>query len=197
MSTSAMEDPIDGLSEVCSEIPKWSDRDDVKLLYSMFDLKPVGLNKHFYMCEIVNNLNELQKSKGLPLVTPSTLWTRLEELYNLKLLEEYESLQPQYILEEDDFDSVVEQPAKSGDDSDDDKPLAKKLMRSESEESKVSTMELETEETNSKPSKYSRKKSSLKTEENISSEEEPTVKALRSRGGGLKSKSPVTIKKRK
>lgn len=192
-----MEDSIDGLSEVCSEISKWSDRDDVKLLYSMFDLKPVGLYKHFSMIEIVNNLNELQKSEGLPLVTPSTIWTRLNELYNLKMLEEYELLQPQYSLDEFYLDHVVEDSEKVLDDSDDDKPLAKKLSRSESEESKVSVMELETDETNNKASKNSRKKSSLKTEENISSEEEPAVKSLRSRGGGLKSKSPVTIKKRK
>lgn len=199
MSVSSLsEEPIDGLSEVISEIPNWSDRDDVKLLYSMFNLKPIGLNKHFYMCEIVNNMNELQKSEGLPLVTPDTLWIRLRELYNLDLLEEYNSLQPQHILEEEDFDDTIEALNRCNEDSDEDKPLVKKLKRSESEESKISAIELETEEViSAKPVKNSKKKS-LKTEENFSGEDEPATKSLRSRGSGIsqKSKSPV-IKKKK
>lgn len=190
----------DPLSEVSTSIPNWTDRDDVKLIYSMFNLKPVGIHKHFYMCVIVNNFNDLQKSEGLPLVTPDTLWTRLNELYDLKTLEEYEPLPPA-LTEEIDFDTYVDQQAKASEESDDDKPLAKKiLMRSESEESKVSGMEIEIDENNgTKPPKQLRKKS-IKPEESVSSEDEPATKSLRSRGRSSnmrKSKSPVIMKKKK
>ncbi|KAL1465076.1 hypothetical protein WDU94_004671 [Cyamophila willieti] len=193
------EETNDVLSELSTVIPKWSERDDIKLLYSMFNLKPVGLHKHFYMCEIINNFNEAQKSEGLPLVTPDTIWTRLNELYELKLLEEYEPL-PQSVLEEVDFDKFIEQQIKLSEDSDEDKPLANILMRSESEESKVSGLELDNEDSNSSKGPKNARKKSMKVEENVSSEEEPTTKSLRSRGRGStirKSKSPVVAKKRK
>ncbi|KAI5701099.1 hypothetical protein M8J75_006049 [Diaphorina citri] len=196
MSNNLSEDLSDG----SSELSQWTDRDDVKLFYSMFNLKPVGLNKHFYMCEIINNMNDIQKAEGLLPVTPAIVWTRLNELYNLKLLEQYEHL-PQPLLEEIDFDKFIEQQmvfqTKSGEESDEDKPLAKILMRSESEESKVSGMD--TEESSVKGAKVIRKKTN-KMEENLSSEEEPTSKTLRSRGRGFtlrKSDSPVVNKRRK
>ncbi|KAI5729258.1 hypothetical protein M8J76_000741 [Diaphorina citri] len=196
MSNNLCEDLSDG----SSELSQWTDRDDVKLFYSMFNLKPVGLNKHFYMCEIINNMNDIQKAEGLLPVTPAIVWTRLNELYNLKLLEQYEHL-PQPLLEEIDFDKFIEQQmvfqTKSGEESDEDKPLAKILMRSESEESKVSGMD--TEESSVKGAKVIRKKTN-KMEENLSSEEEPTSKTLRSRGRGFtlrKSDSPVVNKRRK
>ncbi|XP_008479374.1 probable chromatin modification-related protein eaf7 [Diaphorina citri] len=196
MSNNLCEDLSDG----SSELSQWTDRDDVKLFYSMFNLKPVGLNKHFYMCEIINNMNDIQKAEGLLPVTPAIVWTRLNELYNLKLLEQYEHL-PQPLLEEIDFDKFIEQQmvfqTKSGEESDEDKPLAKILMRSESEESKVSGMD--TEESSVKGAKVIRKKTT-KMEENLSSEEEPTSKTLRSRGRGFtlrKSDSPVVNKRRK
>lgn len=203
------EETGDCSSEVNSEIPKWNDTDDVKLLYSVFDCKPVGINKHLHLMEIVNNLNDFNKAEGLSCVTPDVVWQRLNELYNLNLLDKFEPHPRTFPIEEIDFDDIIEQldttmlPKPSSgnkeEQDDEDKPLAKKLIRSESEESKVSG--IDNEENNSiKQGKSSRKKSLSKTEDNVSSEEEPATKTLRSRGRNSNVKasaSPATSKKKK
>jgi MRG-binding protein len=72
----------------------------------MDNLKPVGINKHFFMALIVERLSKALKRD----ISSNTIWSHLETMYNLKTLDSQESLpfpneetifslpEPEYVL---------------------------------------------------------------------------------------------------
>lgn len=74
--------------EKCSEDMEWSADDSIQLFFALEGLKPVGINKHFYMACIAERL-----SKSLNRDVPTdAIWAYLRKLYNLELLDEMEPL---------------------------------------------------------------------------------------------------------
>ncbi|XP_039502337.1 MRG/MORF4L-binding protein [Drosophila santomea] len=67
---------------------EWSAEEELQLFHAMEGLRPVGINKHFYMSCIVQRL-----SKSLNREMPSELiWRHLGTMYKLKELDDLESL---------------------------------------------------------------------------------------------------------
>lgn len=65
---------------------KWTSERDYELLSSLKGHRPIGIDKHFHMMFI---LEKFRSKNGLN-VSGEALWDRLEELYNLKELNERE-----------------------------------------------------------------------------------------------------------
>ncbi|KAH8415920.1 hypothetical protein KR222_003553 [Zaprionus bogoriensis] len=67
---------------------EWSAEEELQLFHAMDGLRPVGINKHFYMSCIAERL-----SKSLNREMPSELiWKHLSTMYKLKELDEQECL---------------------------------------------------------------------------------------------------------
>ncbi|XP_017066179.1 MRG/MORF4L-binding protein [Drosophila eugracilis] len=67
---------------------EWSAEEELQLFHAMEGLRPVGINKHFYMSCIAQRL-----SKSLNREMPSELiWRHLGTMYKLKELDDLESL---------------------------------------------------------------------------------------------------------
>ncbi|KAH8402006.1 hypothetical protein KR009_009084 [Drosophila setifemur] len=67
---------------------EWSAEEELQLFHAMEGLRPVGINKHFYMSCIAQRL-----SKALNREMPSELiWRHLGTMYKLKELDDLESL---------------------------------------------------------------------------------------------------------
>ncbi|EDV98411.1 MRG/MORF4L-binding protein [Drosophila grimshawi] len=67
---------------------EWSAEEELQLFHAMEGLRPVGINKHFYMSCIAERL-----SKSLNREMPSDLiWKHLGTMYKLKELDELECL---------------------------------------------------------------------------------------------------------
>ncbi|KAH8254122.1 hypothetical protein KR032_008576 [Drosophila birchii] len=67
---------------------EWSAEEELQLFHAMEGLRPVGINKHFYMSAIAQRL-----SKALNREMPSELiWRHLGTMYKLKELDDLESL---------------------------------------------------------------------------------------------------------
>ena len=87
---------------------EWSAEEEIKLFFALEGLKPVGLNKHFYMACIADRL-----SKSLNREIPAeAIWAHLKTMYNLEVLDEMEPLpfpndQKDFCLPDNEFSSLM------------------------------------------------------------------------------------------
>lgn len=91
-----------------SEDMEWSTEEEVQLLYALDGLKPVGINKHFYMACICERLSKALKRE----ISPDTVWAHLRTLYNLDVLDQMERLpfveeQVEFSLPESEFSALI------------------------------------------------------------------------------------------
>lgn len=96
------------------EESEWSILDKLKLLQIVILNKPIGVNKHFSMVWIVD---QLQAATGKPF-TAEKVWAHLERLYNLKALEDFETIP--FPTDEVEFSLPANEFPQVGEDSDDD-----------------------------------------------------------------------------
>lgn len=87
---------------------EWSTEEEVQLLYALDGLKPVGINKHFYMARICERLSKALKRD----IAPETVWAHLRTLYNLDVLDQMERLpfaeeQVEFSLPESEFSILI------------------------------------------------------------------------------------------
>ncbi|KAH8321463.1 hypothetical protein KR074_005508 [Drosophila pseudoananassae] len=86
---------------------EWSAEEEVHLFHAMEGLRPVGINKHFYMSCIAQRF-----SKALNREVPSDMiWRHLETMYKLKELDHLESLpfpneEREFSLPEQDYGTL-------------------------------------------------------------------------------------------
>ncbi|KAH8336947.1 hypothetical protein KR059_008847 [Drosophila kikkawai] len=86
---------------------EWSAEEELQLFHAMEGLRPVGINKHFYMSAIAQRL-----SKSLNREMPSELiWRHLGTMYKLKELDDLESLpfpneEREFSLPENDYGTL-------------------------------------------------------------------------------------------
>ncbi|XP_005191744.1 MRG/MORF4L-binding protein isoform X2 [Musca domestica] len=81
---------------------EWTPEEEIQLFYAMAGLKPVGVNKHFYIACIAERLNRDTES----------VWGHLRTLYNLEALDELEPLpfpndEKEFSLPEAEFSLVL------------------------------------------------------------------------------------------
>ncbi|XP_023168764.1 MRG/MORF4L-binding protein [Drosophila hydei] len=87
---------------------EWSAEEELQLFHAMEGLRPVGINKHFYMSCIAERL-----SKSLNREMPSDLiWRHLSTMYKLKELDDLEGLpfpneEREFCLPEQDYATFV------------------------------------------------------------------------------------------
>lgn len=65
---------------------EWSTEEEVQLLYALDGLRPVGINKHFYMARICERMSTALKRD----IAPETIWAHLRTWYNLDALDQME-----------------------------------------------------------------------------------------------------------
>lgn len=65
---------------------EWSTEEEVQLLYALDGLRPVGINKHFYMARICERMSNALKRD----IAPETIWSHLRTWYNLDALDQME-----------------------------------------------------------------------------------------------------------
>lgn len=87
-----------------AEEMEWSAEEQVQLFLALGGLKPIGINKHFYMVCICERLSTALKRD----ISPDTVWAHLKKLYNLEALDKVVSLpfpqeQRDFSLPEADF----------------------------------------------------------------------------------------------
>lgn len=61
----------------------WTVEEEIQLFLALEGLKPIGINKHFYMACICDRLSKSLKRE----VSSDAVWAHLRTLYNLDLLE--------------------------------------------------------------------------------------------------------------
>ncbi|XP_037049793.1 MRG/MORF4L-binding protein [Bradysia coprophila] len=87
-----------------AEEMEWSAEEQVQLFLALGGLKPIGINKHFYMVCICERLSTALNRD----ISPDTVWAHLKKLYNLEALDKVVSLpfpqeQRDFSLPEADF----------------------------------------------------------------------------------------------
>lgn len=93
---------------------EWSAEEELQLFHAMDGLRPVGINKHFYMSCIAERL-----SKSLNREMPSDLiWKHLSTMYKLKELDEQECLpfpneEREFSLPEQDYATFLNKKSSS------------------------------------------------------------------------------------
>lgn len=91
-----------------SEDMEWSIEEEVQLMYALDGLKPVGINKHFYMARICERMSKALKRE----IAPDTVWAHLRTLYNLDVLDQMERLpfveeEVEFSLPESEFSALI------------------------------------------------------------------------------------------
>lgn len=91
-----------------SEDMEWSTEEEVQLLYALDGLKPVGINKHFYMARICERMTKALKRD----IAPDTVWAHLRTWYNLDVLDQMERIpfadeQVEFSLPESEFSALI------------------------------------------------------------------------------------------
>ena len=86
----------------------WNTEEEVQLLYALDGLKPVGINKHFYMARICERLSKALKRE----VASESVWAHLRTLYNLDVLDQMERLpfteeQVEFSLPESEYSALI------------------------------------------------------------------------------------------
>lgn len=69
----------------CEEM-EWSAEEEIQLFKALGGLKPIGINKHFYMACICERLSTALKRE----ITPDVVWAHLKTMYNLDILDQLE-----------------------------------------------------------------------------------------------------------
>lgn len=87
---------------------EWSTEEEVQLLYALDGLKPVGINKHFYMARICERMSNALKRD----IAPETVWAHLRTWYNLDMLDQMEHLpftdeQVEFSLPDSEFSALI------------------------------------------------------------------------------------------
>ena len=77
---------------------EWTAEEEAQLFLAMDGVKPVGINRHFFMACIVERLSRsLQRE-----ISSEAVWSHLRTLYNLKALDELEPPVP-FVSDESEF----------------------------------------------------------------------------------------------
>lgn len=152
---------------------EWSAEEEVQLFFALEGLKPVGLNKHFYMACIAERL-----SKSLNRDVPAEcIWANLRTKYNLDVLDEMEPLpfpneQRDFYLPDTEFSALMSR------------------KRSESEERKF---EIKEKPTSGKNNMIPQKDLEKKVSNKLLGNDAPKRTPKRTRGSmSLESNSPST-----
>lgn len=67
---------------------EWSAEEEIQLFKALGGLKPIGINKHFYMACICGRLSTALKRD----IYPDVVWAHLQTMYNLDILDSMEPL---------------------------------------------------------------------------------------------------------
>lgn len=87
---------------------EWSTEEEVQLLYALDGLRPVGINKHFYMARICERMSNALKRD----INPETIWAHLRTWYNLDALDQMERVpfaeeEVEFALPESEFSTLI------------------------------------------------------------------------------------------
>ncbi|KAG5678213.1 hypothetical protein PVAND_007905 [Polypedilum vanderplanki] len=81
---------------------EWTTEEEIQLFLALHGLRPVGINKHFFMVCIVDRLQKTLSRK----ISSEQIWKHLKTMYNLKALDDQEPLP--FPNNEENFDLPVE-----------------------------------------------------------------------------------------
>lgn len=86
----------------------WGAEEELQLFSALKKLKPVGINKYFFMACITDRLSLALKRD----ISSDQIWTHLKSLYNLKALDEMEPLpfpndECEFSLPETEFSAFI------------------------------------------------------------------------------------------
>lgn len=76
-----------GIAVAATDSMEWNAEEEVELFNAMSGLKPIGINKHFFMACICARLSAALKRD----IGADVVWAHLHTMYNLKMLD---SMQP-------------------------------------------------------------------------------------------------------
>lgn len=87
---------------------EWTPEEEIQLFYAMGQLKPVGVNRHFYIACIAERLSSSLNRD----YSTESVWIHLRSLYNLDALEDLEPLpfpneEKEFSLPEAEFSSLL------------------------------------------------------------------------------------------
>ncbi|XP_031621678.1 MRG/MORF4L-binding protein isoform X2 [Contarinia nasturtii] len=87
---------------------EWSTEEEVQLLYALDGLRPVGINKHFYMARICERMSNALKRD----IAPEIIWAHLRTWYNLDALDQMERVpfaeeEVEFSLPESEFSTLM------------------------------------------------------------------------------------------
>lgn len=90
------------------EAEEWSPESEIQLFLALDGLKPVGINKYFFMACIADRLSKALNRE----IGTDAIWTHLKTMYNLAALDEMEPLpfpndQREFALPEAEFSSLL------------------------------------------------------------------------------------------
>ncbi|XP_049294020.1 MRG/MORF4L-binding protein [Anopheles funestus] len=86
---------------------EWTPEEEIQLFLAMEGVRPVGINRHFFMACIVERLSKALQRE----IASDTIWSHLRTLYNLKTLDELEPVpfandECDFCLPESDFSAA-------------------------------------------------------------------------------------------
>lgn len=89
---------------------EWNTEEEVQLLYALDGLRPVGINKHFYMARICERMSTALKRD----IAPEVIWAQLRTWYNLEALDQMERLpfaeeQVEFSLPDSEYSALISQ----------------------------------------------------------------------------------------
>lgn len=98
----------DGVEPSGSASMEWSAEEEIQLFKALGGLKPIGINKHFYMACICGRLSTALKRD----IYPDVVWAHLQTMYNLEILDSMEPLpfpqdQRDFALPEPEFSELM------------------------------------------------------------------------------------------
>lgn len=87
---------------------EWSAEEEIQLFFALVGLKPVGINKHFFMACICDRLSKALNRD----ISTDIIWSHLRSMYNLKALDELEKLPfpnkvEDFALPETEFSALI------------------------------------------------------------------------------------------
>ena len=87
---------------------EWTAEEEIQLFYAMGGLKPVGVNRHFYIACITDRLSRSLNRD----YTTESIWVHLRSMFNLEALEELEPLpfpneEKEFSLPEAEFSTLL------------------------------------------------------------------------------------------
>lgn len=88
---------------------EWSTEEEVQLLYALDGLRPVGINKHFYMARICERMSTALKRD----IAPESIWAHLRTWYNLDALDQMERVpfaeeEVDFVLPESEYSALMD-----------------------------------------------------------------------------------------